>query len=86
MKAITIRGIEPEVAEKLKHSAALQGKSANRLLLEMIYRELGVENEKKYSRCYSDLDELFGQWNNEEFQEISKTIEQERQIDPELWS
>ena len=86
MKAITIRGIEPEVADKLKQTAALQGKSTNRLILEMINRELGFENEPKYSRRYSDLDELFGKWSNEEFREISSTIEQNRQIDPELWS
>ncbi len=86
MKAITIRGIEPEVAEKLKKTASLQGKSANRLVLDMIKKELGFEKEKRFSRRYHDLDALFGKWSEDEFQKISNAIEQERQIDPELWS
>ena len=86
MKAITIRGIEPEVAEKLKQTASLQGKSTNRLVLDMIKKELGFEKEKRFSRRYHDLDVLFGKWSEDEFQKISNAIEQERQIDPELWS
>ncbi|MFO8085749.1 MAG: antitoxin [Desulfobacterales bacterium] len=86
MKAITIRGIEPEVAEKLKQTANRQGKSANKLILDMIKKELGFEKEKQFSRQYNDLDELFGRWDEAEFREISGIIEQERNIDPDLWS
>lgn len=86
MKAITIRGLDPEVAEKLKESAYLQNKSVNRFLLEMINKELGFENEQKHSKRYNDLDELFGKWSEEEFQKISDKIDQNRQIDSELWS
>jgi ribosomal protein S24E len=86
MKAITIRGIEPEVAEELKRAAKIKGKSINRLVLDMIKKEFGFEKKKKYSRTYNDLDDLFGKWSQEEFQKISSKIDQERQIDPELWS
>lgn len=86
MKAITIRGIEPEVAEKLKQAADRQGKSTNKLILEMIRKELGFEKEKQFSRQYDDLDALFGRWSEAEYREISGKIEQERNIDPELWS
>ena len=86
MKAITIRGIEPEVAEKLKQTADRQGKSTNKLILEMIRKELGFEKEKQFSRKYDDLDALFGRWSEAEYREISSKIEQERNIDPELWS
>jgi len=86
MKAITIRGIETEVAEKLKQTASSQGKSTNRLVLDIIEKELGFEKGKRYSRRYHDLDDLFGTWSEAEFQKISNTIKSERQIDPELWS
>ena len=86
MKAITIRGIEPEVAEKLKQTASSQGKSTNRLILDIIEKELGFEKGNRYSRRYHDLDDLFGTWSEAEFQKISNTIKSERQIDPELWS
>ncbi len=86
MKAITLRGIDPETSEKLKQAASRQGKSTNRLILEMIRKELGLDKEQKYSRKYSDLDDLFGRWSEEEFRKISDKISRERQIDPELWS
>jgi predicted HicB family RNase H-like nuclease len=36
MKAVTIRGVEPEVAEKLKQFAAQKGKSVNQLTIDII--------------------------------------------------
>ena len=85
MKAVTIRGIEPQVSEKLKRTAAKQGKSVNQLTVEIIEQSLGFKKEKKYSREYDDLDDLFGRWSQTEFQEIHSKIASERQIDPELW-
>lgn len=85
MKAVTIRGIEPEVSEKLKLTAAKQGKSINQLTIEIIKEGLGLKKEKKYSREYDDLDDLFGRWSEDEFEEIHAKITQERQIDQELW-
>lgn len=86
MKAVTIRGVEADVAEKLKLTAAKQGKSINQLTLDIIKEGLGMKKEKKYSREYDDLDDLFGRWSEEEFQEIQAKISRERTIDPELWS
>ncbi len=86
MKAITLRGIDAETSEKLKQEAQKQGKSTNKLILEMIRKEFGLEKKEKYSRKYSDLDGLFGRWSEDEFREITAKIEQERRIDPELWS
>ena len=86
MKAVTIRGVEPEVAEKLKLTAAQQGKSVNQLTIEIIKERLGMQKEKKHTRVYNDLDELFGQWDKAEFKEINDKIAKERRIDPELWA
>jgi len=85
MKAITIRGIDPELDKKLKLVSSNQGKSINRLILEMIRKSLGLEKTKKYTKEYDDLDDLFGSWTDGEFDIISSKINQERQIDPELW-
>ena len=85
MKAITIRGIEPDVAAKLKSAAASQNKSLNQLVLEFIKINLGIEKEKKYTRQYSDLDDLFGSWDEDEFNRIQKKIDQERKIDQGMW-
>lgn len=85
MKAVTIRGIESEVAEKLKLTAAEQGKSINQLTIEIIKESLGLKKEKKYSREYDDLDDLFGRWSEDEFKKINAKITKERQIDQDLW-
>ncbi len=85
MKAVTIRGVEPEVAEKLKSTAEKQGKSINQLTLDIIKEGLGLKKGRKYSREYDDLDSLFGKWSDSEFREISEKISHERSIDPELW-
>ncbi|MEF8943594.1 MAG: antitoxin [Desulfohalobiaceae bacterium] len=85
MKAITVRGVEPEMAEKLKQAASRRGTSVNRIILEMIRKELGHEERKEYSRRYNDLDELIGKWSEEEYQRISSAVENNRQIDSELW-
>ena len=43
MKAITIRGIEPDVAKKLKLTASKQNKSINQLVLEFIKKNLEMK-------------------------------------------
>lgn len=85
MKSVTLRGVDPDTAEKLKATAKNQGKSINQLVIDLIKERLGLKKEKKYSRRYTDLDDLFGRWSDEEFNQIMGKIAQERQIDPELW-
>ncbi len=85
MKAVTIRGVDPELADKLKAVAAKQGKSINQLTLDIIKEGLGCKKEKKFSREYDDLDHLFGRWSEDEFKEIQDEVSKARQIDQELW-
>ncbi len=85
MKAVTIRGVDSDVAEKLKATAKDQGISVNQLILELIKTSLGLKKEKKYSRQYTDLDDLFGRWSDDKFKKINDKMTKNRQIDPELW-
>jgi hypothetical protein len=85
MKAVTIRGVEPEVAQKLKITAKEKGLSVNQLIIDLIKTNLGLKKEKEFSREYDDLDDLFGRWSDDEFEEINSTVTHGRKIDPELW-
>ena len=85
MKAITIRGVDNELSEKLKTMAKKQGKSVNQLTIELIQESLGLKKEKKFSREYDDLDDLFGRWSEDEFNAIDRKISRELCIDHELW-
>ncbi|MFH2219893.1 MAG: antitoxin [Pseudomonadota bacterium] len=85
MKSMSIRGIDPAMADKLRDIAEKQGKSINQVVLETIQKSLGLDKEPKYTRIYDDLDHLFGKWTQEEFDRIQGKIESERTIDKELW-
>jgi len=85
MKAITIRGIDSTVSEKLKQVAKTEGKSVNQLLLELIKQNVGMQKKKKFTRQHKDLDHLFGKWSCAEFEKIQGFIDSQRKIDPELW-
>jgi hypothetical protein len=85
MTAITIRGIDSSVSEKLKQAAQQEGKSVNGYILELISQKLGMQKKKTHSKQYNDLDNLFGKWSKAEYEKIQGTIDRQRKIDPELW-
>ena len=85
MKAITIRGIDNDISEKLKETAKEEGKSVNKLLLDLIKQNIGEGEKKKYPKLYKDLDHLFGAWSEDEFMKMQNIIEMQRNIDQELW-
>lgn len=86
MKSMTLRGIDPVLAEKLAQTTRQSGKSMNRLVLEAVRRQLGLTEEKPRKAEYHDLDHLFGRWTEDEFKRIQGRIDAGRRIDPELWS
>lgn len=85
MKAMTIRGLDAEMSQKIKTMAIAQKKSVNQLVLDVLRQSVGMQKKKRYTITYDDLDDLFGSWSDEEFERIQKRIENQRKIDPELW-
>lgn len=85
MKSMTVRGIDPALAEMLSRAAKEQGKSVNQLVVETIRKSFGLNKEKRFSRTYDDLNDLFGRWTQAEFEAIQGSIDQQRTIDEELW-
>lgn len=85
MKALSIRGVDQQLAAKLKQQAEAAQKSINQFVLDALRNQVGLSKEPRFTRQYDDLDHLFGSWSDEEFQQISNKIDSERQIDEELW-
>jgi hypothetical protein len=85
MGSISIRGLDDELSSLLKKAAATEKMSVNQFVLETIKKHLGLAKEKRFSQEWHDLDGLFGQWSDEEFDQIQGKIDDERQIDEELW-
>ena len=85
MKNMTLRGLDLQLADKLRQAAKQEGKSVNQFVLETLKTRLGLEKEKRFTAVHHDMDHLFGRWSTQEFEEIQGQIEMERTIDEELW-
>jgi hypothetical protein len=85
MGSLSIRGVDEELAFLLKEAASLEQKSVNQFVLETIKKQVGIKKEKRFTQDWHDLDSLFGKWSKEEFADIQGKIDNERQIDEELW-
>lgn len=85
MTSLSIRGIDSDLATTLKQQAQASGKSVNQLVLDILKEQAGLQKKKQFTQKYHDLDFLFGQWTEGEFQNIQAKIDHESQIDDELW-
>ena len=85
MKTITVRGLDPLLAEKLKQFAKQEGKSVNQFIIDTIKQRVGIKKEKRFTIEYHDMDHLFGKWSEKEYKQIQGKIDSERKIDKELW-
>lgn len=86
MKSFTLRGIDDKLYDEIKKRSADKSTSINKFILTLLKVNTGFKKEKKYTKSYSDLDELFGKWSREEYDLITKKIISERAIDKELWN
>ncbi len=86
MKNITIRGIDDPLDQALRAVADRDAKSVNQLVLDVLKERFGLAKEARHSTRHHDLDRLFGTWGAEEYQAIQGAVEEQRTLDPELWS
>jgi hypothetical protein len=85
MKAMTLRGVDPELESRLKQAARENGKSVNQAALDALRRQFGLDQGRRFAREHHDLDHLFGRWDERQFQEIQSRLDVQRQVDAELW-
>ncbi len=85
MSNLSIRGIDPDLATMLKQQAQANGKSVNQWVLDVLKEHIEHPKKKHFTQEYHDLDFLFGQWSDSEFQKIQTKIDDESRIDDELW-
>lgn len=85
MKAITLRNIPRELAIVLERRARAEGKSRNRIVLELLSRACGLDGPAGAPVVHHELDGLFGSWSAEEARELDEALRGQRKIDPELW-
>jgi len=84
MSTITLRGIDPQLAQTLKERARQENSSVNALLLGIVKESLGLE-KKQRRKLYSDLDHLAGTWSAQEAAEFEQAIGSFETVDENLW-
>ena len=84
MKAITIRGIDPELENRLRRVAGENADSLNATILKLLRRTLGLERTKPFP-TYHDLDDLAGTWSAEDEHEFNSIQTGFEKVDEELW-
>ncbi len=86
MKNITIRGIDEKLDQTLKTAAEKESRSINQLVLDVLKERFGLTKVAYHTRRHHDLDDLFGRWSVEEYEHIQGVVDEQRKVDPELWS
>jgi hypothetical protein len=84
VKAITLRGVPPDVARVIRRKADETGESVNRIVIRLLEEGAGVGKKRK-PVLHHDLDGLIGIWSREEARSFHGALEDQRKIDPELW-
>lgn len=80
-KQYTIRNLEPKLDETLRAKSKNLGKSLNDVVLEALRKGAGLTDAPS---LYHDLDSLSGCWKKDP--EFEKSLQEQDQIDPHLWS
>lgn len=76
----TVRNVSNEVDAALRQRAKREGKSMNRLLLDLLQRALGLEAEPQVRR---DLSDVAGKCTIDDTTRAA--LQEQRRIDPEIW-
>ncbi len=84
MGAITIRGIDNEIAKALKERAKKEGASINSIVLRIVREALGLQ-KKKRTIIYTDLNHPAGTWDKKDYAEFQRKIADFETIDKNIW-
>ena len=85
MKQLTVRGVDGPLHTALKREAQRRGVSVNRCILSLLKQSLGLY-ENLPEQEFHDLDHLAGTWSKEQTVEFDEHLQNQRRIDPGLWS
>ena len=86
MSQLTIRGVDDNLQQRLKHEAARHKQSINRYVLSLLHQAAGIRGAAQVEQEeFHDLDRLAGTWTEQESAEFEAQLAAQRSIDEELW-
>lgn len=77
----TLRNIPPELDSVLRSAAKEEDKSLNQVAIDALMRAFGL---RKAATPRRNIDFLVGSWDADP--DVEKALEEQRKIDPELWT
>lgn len=77
-KQMTIRGISPELGNRLNRLSRDRGQSLNATVLEILESALGVQKRRQRLERYAT-------WSEDDRLEFEKSLSDQRRVDEELW-
>lgn len=83
-RQITLRGIDPDLEREIRKKAKDEGKSLNKVILELIGGSAGRARRKK-KPAGSSLVEFAGGWSEKDIREFEKSVAIFEEIDEEMW-
>lgn len=84
MGQITLRGMDPEMEQNIRAMARRNGKSLNRVILDIIAENRRYKKGRKTPRADS-LRKLAGGWSEKDASDFFASIKPCEQIDEEMW-
>jgi len=83
MNAITVRNLPPAVAKAVKEKARKEKLSLNKAIVKLLEEATGTAPRRR--AVHHDLDRFFGTWTREQADAFDEALQEQRQIDPEMW-
>ena len=83
MKNLMLRGCDEELARALKTASRRHGLSVNRLIIEILRKELVGEGKNR--QRHDDLDRLAGTWSDEDAASFERSTAGFEELDDSLW-
>ena len=75
MRQLTVRGIDPELAERISRLAQREGVSLNQAVLRLLRRGAGLADEQgSIDTVGSSLDRFIGSWTREQADEVDRAL------------
>ncbi len=84
MAQITLRNLDPDVEREIRQIAKKEGKSLNRVVIDMILQVTGSKKDKR-KRSSESLKKLAGGWSKDDAAAFFDSIKSCEQIDEEMW-
>jgi hypothetical protein len=81
---ITIRGLSPELEQRIRKLATEEQISLNKAALKLLMKGAGLGEGQK-TVIGQDLDHLFGTWKESDAKEFLESIKCCEQIDEDFW-